>query len=223
MNRSFTVTTFWSPCINKDKQSKPDNEVWWLLAKDLRAGAKPGHTQTHTYTQKLKRSRNSVFTHLSTFHSANRLEAHTTINKVLRTKAIGRKVSDRLRRAKRVLTRVECAQAQAFKTQLRGERSVQTGLKEEKSVKQKKFKKSEASGIWHLVTPNSAPPEVRGHRRAAVAFWVGRFPPGWTHKCHICFKGQDRSETLSVLLGPASRRFLTQSVFQGVHHHCVDP
>lgn len=45
-NRSFTVTTFLSPPVNKDKQSKADSEVWGLLAKDLSAGAKPGHTHT---------------------------------------------------------------------------------------------------------------------------------------------------------------------------------
>lgn len=132
-------------------------------------------THIHTYTQKLKRSRNSIFTPFSTFHSTNRLEAHTTINKVLRTKAILRKVADRLRRAKRVLTRVECAQAQAFKTQLRGERSVQTGLKEEKSVKQKNIKRSEASGIWHFVTPQLGPSWGQGSQTGSSGFLSREF------------------------------------------------
>ena len=49
---------------------------------------------------------------------------------------------------------------------------------------------------------------------------MGSFPPGQTHKFHICFKSWQKTKHLP---GPADRLFLTESVFQRVHHHLVDP
>lgn len=75
MNRSFTVTTFLSPYVNKDKRSEPDNEVWGLLAKDLRAGAKPGRTHTHTKAKKKQKFHIHPLEHIS-FHKKVRGPCH---------------------------------------------------------------------------------------------------------------------------------------------------
>lgn len=92
-------------------------------------------------------------------------------------------------------------------------------------MKQKQIKKSEASGIRHLVMPNSGPLLRSGvtDGQQGLSEW-GLFRLG--RHINVTFVLKVRTEAkhfIPVLLGPASRRFLTQSVFQGVHHHCVDP
>lgn len=76
-------------------------------------------TNTHTKAEKEGGEKNPIFTHFSTSHSTKkRLEAHTTLNKVLRTKAIRRKVVDKLLAGEGE----GCAKPQALKQQRRRRR-----------------------------------------------------------------------------------------------------